>query len=39
VVIKQLIIVQIKRALEPKTACHITRQVSINARASVRYPI
>jgi len=25
--------------VEPKATCHITRQVSINARASVRYPI
>jgi len=25
--------------MKPKTTCHITRQASINARASVRYPI
>jgi len=24
---------------KPKAWCHITRQASINARASVRYPI
>jgi len=25
--------------VKPKATCHITRQESINARASVRYPI
>jgi len=25
--------------MKPKATCHITRQASINARASVRYPI
>jgi len=25
--------------MNPKATCHITRQASINARASVRYPI
>jgi len=25
--------------VNPKATCHITRQASINARASVRYPI
>jgi len=25
--------------VKPKATCHITRQASINARASVRYPI
>jgi len=24
---------------EPKVTCHIIRQASINARASVRYPV
>jgi len=25
--------------VKPKATCHMTRQASINARASVRYPI